>query len=68
MIEKRTEDSFIKSHGQLKLWKAMLVISMFMVLHESLEKRYVSSIPIESDIAILSSMFYFYFRIDDTYL
>lgn len=68
MIEKRTEDSFIKSPGQLTLGIATLVMSMFTVLYESLDKGYVSRMPIERDIAIMSSMSYFYFRIDANYL
>lgn len=68
VIEKRTEDSFIKSRGQLKIWKTTLVISMSVVSEESLGKGDVSSIPTERDVAILSSMFCFHFRIDAEYL
>lgn len=68
MIGKRTEDSFIKSLGQLKIWKTTLVISMSVISEESLGKGDVSSIPTERDVAILSSMFSFHFGIDADYL
>lgn len=41
---------------------------MSVVSEESLGKGDVSSIPTERDVAILSSMFYFHFRIDADYL
>lgn len=63
--EKGTEESFLITHGQPQAW--VLVMSIFTVLYESPGKGVTSAFPLE-EILLFYHLFYFYFRIDATYL